>query len=1480
MPIFTGKNRKKGIPHLLYVKILILSIITVISGFALMPVQNFLSMAIASIRVNIIERLETVTGLEISYSSIRPSFLSSFDIRNLQFRNSSAEILSIPRARVYYSIREIIINKKIIINSIQIDRPVLDINMERDREFIDSLRNFSSGQNEKKILAQISEFLPVNGDYRIRRCRINFSGGENTVNLTGMNVNLRVDKDGFLFGARTDAQSVLAQLADRSFAINSEIAVNGNYSINNDEIRAEIVFLKFAFSQMEDKNQKPLFTMNPFSMGFYFINNSFNIRSQEANKDGYFHFSLDTLQHGIIAQINMNNFNPVSIANFSDHLKNVLVWADREATGSLSLMYNYSGELDYRIKLQSGILAGYANDPLSLTDSIYISAYGDKNQINIEDMRLNIPANTALDVKFNGNFNYSGRVGLKPLSPQGVLSVERFTFTGAESVNGVFNLSSYGRNIEISSENISVGTHSLKKIDVSLYPMQKETAVSVSGLSSDNGRIYLDAVLNNNPGQIEASLILDSFSVFNIAESIRPFYNFFKLPPLVFSRNMTLDGEIFFSSNFSDFAYNAPNITIKDDKTIALLSFSGTDSRFSLTEGTFYINNDTLFIYANADTSDPMDLDFSLRANYLDVSWNIDGQILDRTTLVVRDPLGLHAYGNISSNGAVSGYIEGVNYPFPAKTHPAYVDFFIGLRYNARDFWSLDIDNFTVRNLHSNNGFISLSFLGNADQKGAVINNILFSDDIGKLTGTTDFSWKNDFSSLGFIFNMTDSRENGEFCLLQGETVGGHFNIKGNISNVRIDRFVGGRGPMLASADAQINWNSADSFNAVIGLSSFNAKLQKNEIHSSMDMVITDSDLYIQNLNLNYANIETFFPEFYVNTREGTGRISADISGYAGNRALNADMHINAIFEKIDSWLNIKNAFNSFDGTLQFNNFVFGSINRENVLFTFSGNDDLISFSDRMTDMIRLEMDREGNFFLSLSDPAPVRGSFAGVFKKGHIDAYCNNYFIDLDSLWNIAMPPIKDFNITGGFVSGKMNFKGPFWNPEFSGTGTAASVNMNVPNYVSEDIRSVPFQITAQGYEMTFGPVIISSGTGSATVNGWFGFENWVPRNIGLNINIPGETSIPYNIKIASFHADGNTSGKLNLNLDTNNNFLEITGALVMNNTEMNVNMDEISSRAESEFGDEKKLNVVAALTITTGSMVEFFWPNKHSPILRANPEMGTTFKISSETESGHYSLVSDIKIRTGELFYFDRNFFIRQGTMTFREDELKFDPMISARAEIRDQSDTGPVTISLIIDNQPLRSFVPRFESSPGLTQLEIYSILGQNFNNIQDGNNDTTQRFLLASSADIFTQFFANSEVLSQILYFRQIERSLRKFLNLDMLSIRTRLIQNAVVSTSSAMFNLSPIDRIGSVGNYIDNTTVFIGKYVGQDMFVQSTVKLKYDENSVLFGGLKIEPDFGIELQSPFVNIRWAFFPYHPENWWINDNSVTLFWSKSF
>ena len=214
-------------------------------------------------------------------------------------------------------------------------------------------------------------------------------------------------------------------------------------------------------------------------------------------------------------------------------------------------------------------------------------------------------------------------------------------------------------------------------------------------------------------------------------------------------------------------------------------------------------------------------------------------------------------------------------------------------------------------------------------------------------------------------------------------------------------------------------------------------------------------------------------------------------------------------------------------------------------------------------------------------------------------------------------------------------------------------------------------------------------------------------------------------------------------------------------------------------------------------------------------------------------------------------------------RENELRFDPRLTARAEVRDRTEDGPVTISMIVENAPLLSFNARFESSPPLSQMDILALLGQNIAGSQfSEDTDSVQRAFLSSTSDLLAQF----------VLVRQLEQQIRGFMRLDMFSVRTQAFQNALFMATG--FMPPSVDRIGGVGNYFDNTTVFGGKYIGQDMFVQGMLSMRYDANRAETWGLTIEPDIGVELQSPLFDIRWNFNPTHPENWFVNDNAITL------
>jgi hypothetical protein len=339
-------------------------------------------------------------------------------------------------------------------------------------------------------------------------------------------------------------------------------------------------------------------------------------------------------------------------------------------------------------------------------------------------------------------------------------------------------------------------------------------------------------------------------------------------------------------------------------------------------------------------------------------------------------------------------------------------------------------------------------------------------------------------------------------------------------------------------------------------------------------------------------------------------------------------------------------------------------------------------------------------------------------------------------------------------------------------------------------------------------------------------------------------------------------------------NMILNVSGDLYVNNTVLGINSEEMDRQHGQDQFNNADAHSVLDLTISTGPVVEFLYPDSKFPILRANPDIGTKVRVTADTLSKQFSLVSDIKIRGGEIFYFERSFYIRSGLLVFKENELRFEPRLTIRAEVRDRNDDGPVTISMIVDNAPLMNFTARFESSPPLSQMEILALMGQSLTGAQPGEDTVAyQKLLFSTTSDLLAQFFL----------VRQVERRLRNFLQLDMFSFRTQVFQNVLFRTTGLM--QQPVDRINDVGNYFDNTTLFGGKYIGQDMFVQGMLSMRYDANRNTFGGMTFQPDFGLELQGAMfrnynLRIRWDFLPEHPENWYANDNTITLTFSRSF
>ena len=113
-----------------------------------------------------------------------------------------------------------------------------------------------------------------------------------------------------------------------------------------------------------------------------------------------------------------------------------------------------------------------------------------------------------------------------------------------------------------------------------------------------------------------------------------------------------------------------------------------------------------------------------------------------------------------------------------------------------------------------------------------------------------------------------------------------------------------------------------------------------------------------------------------------------------------------------------------------------------------------------------------------------------------------------------------------------------------------------------------------------------------------------------------------------------------------------------------------------------------------------------------------------------------------------------------------------------------------------------------------------------------------------------------------------------------------------SGSRRLYNGTFTSSSNPLGNFLDNASVYMGKYFGDSIYADALLQFTYDENSEISGGgvlgsvIVFRPEIGVEFEAPFANIRWNFAPdLEPLRYGnvpdiVAGNSITLSWRFTF
>jgi autotransporter translocation and assembly factor TamB len=1461
-----------------------------------------------ALRDYLLGRGESLIGRQIEYGSLEPSLFGGIDIRSLTILGKGPEpLVSASRVRVSWSLWELLWGKAGFskIRSIRLDSPHVYFDYGLDRDLLDLLARLGGGTPE----------IPETLSFRVRDGAFTLEGMGNLDDVSldaGIqdgwleaqgSLNLSAGFAGLDAGALKDERwkGLFSSLPALPPAVlSSRFAAAARFRLSCDT----------GFNEGKAFLSVPFITADHFRTGALAVDVELRDRvvslSNVPPEEAAHAPAAVTLDYGLdtgefSARLTCREYRPGDYLSFLDPWRDYRPFLAVRTTGEAFVRFS-GGKLEYRADISGRVPPG-----LPLNGSGFsVRAEGNGDYARFDRLELALARGDRKD-KPGGTIGFRGGLDLAALNPRGVLTVQNLSLTGDGGISAVLSVESRGRDISVSGDSLRVAGAEFHDLRADL---RRETgglsfSAAVRRLYGDGedariSAVQADGTFDYSPRHLETRLTLDSFSAGDFLELAVPLLaeSGFRdrIPPALAGlgedmlRHTQITTEIFATTDFEHVLYNAPRLVIsysgKKD-LIALFSLSGTDRRFTLDGGQILWDGGSGQITGQSDFSNLDNISFAVTAGYQDLSYYLEGTILDRDSLDIRGSYGLNMFIVSLGDGTYSGHAGGENVPIPLGGRIARLDFNSSLRYLSSRDWSLTFTKLEladipglVRDGTAGAGLVRIA--GEANQDQILLREIYYDDSLGALLGGGSISLVPgaDGFRRGSLYVFDEGMEesySAEFSLSPGTVIWpwdssgsvfspdavsspGELKLRLSGAGMKLARFHNKLPNALATGDMDLVWRSPADFNAQLDIRSLISGRGGREIDASGRVFLDSGEFRCEDLRLKMGGLETLAPRIRVSLRESRLEGQGQVRGILSGQEIGLDFSLGSAFAPIASWSGYKTALENFEGAIRLNNITVGGNPAEQPFeFTFSRAGEGIAFSGGPKHMIFLDIQSGGNFIAVFAEPFPLQGTFRGTLASSTIDAAGEDLRVDLGAIWKF-LSFRKDFNIAEGQAIATLQIRGPLGDPEFYGSAQGENLRMQVPSSLSEDIIPDQMTLVFDGNEMRFTDVSAACGKGMGVVSGQFWLENWVPTTFSLDITSANDRPLPFKLDIGGILVRGTTSGTMNISmLDL---ALNISGDLIAQETEISLDAAEIAASRNAD--NWRGTPLIANITITAGKKVEFLWPTREFPMIQAYADLGAKTRLRANTMDRTFSFTGDVKLRGGEIFYFERSFYIREGILTFREDQDQFDPRITVRAEVRDRSSSGPVTISLVVDNAPLQSFTPRFESSPALSQLEIMSLMGQNFVGSAREDGSISNPFL-SSSTDLLAQ--------SQVM--RRIQGALRDFLHLDMFSVRTQFLQRAAFSLIG--IQEQPVDRLG---NYFDNTSVFVGKYIGSNVFAQLMLSLRYDEKKRSFGGYTLEPDFGLELRSPLGNIQWNLVPSHPENWYINDCSFTISWNFIF
>ncbi|MFP4372847.1 MAG: translocation/assembly module TamB domain-containing protein [Spirochaetaceae bacterium] len=1424
-------------PHRIHLpELLVIAGLVLLTALLFGPVQLFFTARMEELKQEVIADLEERAGRSISYRSISPSLLRAVEVRGLVINGSADErssLVEIDRLRIFYRPLRLLFGPS--------DDAAAEIRIEDTDFYVDGRRDEDVIRLIRRMTADADrDDSPV------------FELSGRNVGVTYRDTNALYEVDDIFFQStitgeevRLDWEStVSARFGETDAAVNEvsgRVRLQGSLQPETNEAHLRVALPYVATPTFRVRNQSFDVTYDDSGAAVHKLQNNDPIDLTVKSDPDFEEVQVDLLAERFVPQDILSLRGPPAAFN---------PWLLGEMSGEAGLSYSpRTGAVAY-----SADLSGRTNNrELPEQVSLGIRVTGDERTAEIDELSVQPE---------QGELRFSGRVALPDLVPSGAVSLVGFSYGPVSSpLSGVLRVSGTdSRGITATSSRLSYGGVAMHDVEVSAAPFG-EGAVYDAALSFDeDGESALTVSGSVNEQQdISATMKLvrvPALGVYDVAGQ------FSELPdePRQALESVVLDASGELASAGDNFRLEASYVSAQDlDDPSRFVSFglSRTSDRLEVRHLRAGLAGRQLSGGLSAQPESGGRIAFESDLSVNGREYQLDGIYRRGRRVDVNVSEGLDAQVYFNRSGEVVFAVQAEEVPLPSEGPDRTLSLRAGGSYYSFAQWTARIEELSVTNPAGAGSALSLA--AEAGPDGGTISRFAYRDGVSRLKGEGSIEFADGAPPrLTLAAGTAEGDERYELSLVYEDR-----DLNGTVAVNRSPLRRINAEPIRGSMDATVDLESLVSDPRItVQFETRDATFNADSISARGTMRVSERALVLNRVNLRYLTRTLTDARGTLDLETGEATLSASVENQETDRDSRVKALVRAEFDESALPLSVGEvSATPFDAVVRLSGIDFPEGGEDPWELRVDRAPDELTVAGGPDDSIAARIATGGEFRLEVTDPLPTRFLAAGVLTGGEIEANVTNIFLDIGEL----RAPVEGetVSLTGGRFSGAIRVVGPVNDPDFFGTLEADDVESTV-DFIAEGIGPANTFVVFQEKIIEINRFRVPVGRGEGVVGGTVILNRWAPEEYRLRIEIPDEPGVRVSYNFGGLFVDGYGRGELKIQGTSGNT--DISGNILVDQTSLT-----LAEQVERPERSRRRVTTVDLRFETVGP-TEFLWPNQEFPVLRALAERGESIRLTVASDTGSFSLRGRMNVQAGEIYYFDRSFYIREGHIVFDEDEEEFDPRLAVRAEIREIAAEGPVRVFLIVDEERLSSFTPRFESSPPLSDTELIALLGGNFLD-QEGRDDIDFSQAVLLTSDLVTQFGV----------INRFERSVRDALGLDLFSVRTQLFQNLLLGSlpqpEYPLDNTSP-----SLGQYFENTAVFLGKYLGPELFMELLFSMRsrspFEPLPEGEGPVEFESELGLEWQTPLFLLQWRFFPSDPETLFVTDNQIEFSWEFSY